>query len=119
MTEIVDLEMAHNLAIWKRRMQKKNFDILRVRFGMYREHIDDAISVGLESGDGIEGCPLLTVGPFKIIVRRHFSFLLAGLLTMVFRPTAHLGQEQLIVTKLTLERKILANSSIPKKRYSR
>lgn len=88
-TEIVDLEMAHNLAIWKRRMQEKNFDILRVRFGMYREHIEDAISVGLKSGDGIEGCPLLTVGPFKIIVRSQFSFLLGGLLTTTFRPTAH------------------------------
>lgn len=41
---------------------------LRVHCGMYEQHINDAISAGLKSGDSISGGEgLLTVGPYKII----------------------------------------------------
>ncbi|KAM0749855.1 hypothetical protein T439DRAFT_381413 [Meredithblackwellia eburnea MCA 4105] len=66
-THILDLEMVHNMANWTRRVDK-GFKWLRVRVGMYCDHIQDAISRGLKSGDLIpEGKGLLTVGPYKIV----------------------------------------------------
>lgn len=64
---MVDLEMTHNLPEWQRRCAK-GFDKLRVHVGFYDEHLDDAIRLGLKSGDPIPGCNgLITVGPYKII----------------------------------------------------
>ena len=41
---------------------------MRVRCGMYSEHLDDAIGAGLKSGDVVAGTDgLVTVGPFKLI----------------------------------------------------
>lgn len=66
-TEIVDLEMAHNIAEWQRRY-KKGFRALRVHVGMYEQHLDDAIKLGLKTGDSVpETDGLITVGPFKIV----------------------------------------------------
>ena len=61
---IVDLEMAWNLESWQRRMSK-GFDSLRVEFGIYTEHLDRAIELGLRTGDPVS--PLLTVGRFKVL----------------------------------------------------
>jgi predicted amidohydrolase YtcJ len=66
-TEIVDLENAHNIADWQRRY-KKGFRALRVHVGMYDQHLDDAISLGLKTGDAVpETDGLITVGPYKIV----------------------------------------------------
>ncbi|GGL01706.1 amidohydrolase [Salinibacterium xinjiangense] len=61
---VVDLEMAWNLESWQRRMGN-GFDSLRVEFGIYSEHLERAIELGLRTGDVI--LPLLTVGRFKVI----------------------------------------------------
>ncbi|ANP72936.1 amidohydrolase [Cryobacterium arcticum] len=64
---IVDLEMTWNLDVWQRRMAAGQ-DRLRVDFGLYTHHLDDAIEQGLTSGQVIEGTGgLLTVGPYKVI----------------------------------------------------
>jgi predicted amidohydrolase YtcJ len=61
---ITDLEMAWNLDIWSRRIAAGT-DALRVEFGIYPEHLDRAIELGLRAGQYIDN--LLTVGPFKVI----------------------------------------------------
>ncbi|TFD27610.1 amidohydrolase [Cryobacterium cryoconiti] len=64
---IVDLEMNWNLATWQRRIQGGT-DALRVEFGVYTQHLERAIALGLRSGAGIaETGGLLTVGPYKVI----------------------------------------------------
>ncbi|MEJ3403135.1 amidohydrolase family protein [Rathayibacter sp. YIM 133350] len=64
---VVDLEMEWNLEAWSRRMAE-GFDGLRVEFGVYPQHLQRAISLGLQSGQVIEATGgLLTVGPFKVI----------------------------------------------------
>jgi len=64
---IVDLEMTWNLDVWRRRMAAGQ-DALRVDFGLYTQHLDDAIEQGLASGQVIAGTGgLLTVGPYKVI----------------------------------------------------
>lgn len=97
-------------------MQEKKFDVLRVKFGMYREHIDDALSVGLRSGDPIEGCPLLHVGPFKIIVSGFPVYDILTFAKACDRLMDHWALAPLIVTSLIQERRIMANSSTLKKR---
>lgn len=61
---IVDLEMAWNRDVWLRRMGN-GFDRLRVRFGVYPQHLDRALEEGLRTGQRL--APLLEVGPFKIL----------------------------------------------------
>lgn len=61
---IVDLEMSWNLEAWQRRMNA-GFDSLRVEFGLYSEHLDRAIELGLRTGQSIS--PLLSVGRFKVL----------------------------------------------------
>jgi predicted amidohydrolase YtcJ len=64
---IVDLEMTWNLDVWRRRIAAGS-DALRVDFGIYSQHLERAIGLGLRSGDVIDGTGgLLTVGPFKVI----------------------------------------------------
>jgi predicted amidohydrolase YtcJ len=64
---IVDLEMAWSLDPWVRRIAAGT-DVLRVEFGIYTEHLDRAVGLGLRSGDVIDGTDgLLTVGPYKVI----------------------------------------------------
>jgi predicted amidohydrolase YtcJ len=61
---IVDLEMTWSRDVWLRRMAS-GFDSLRVRFGVYPQHLQRAIDEGLRTGQRLH--PLLEVGPFKII----------------------------------------------------
>ena len=64
---IVDLEMTWSLDPWVRRIAAGT-DVLRVEFGIYTEHLERAVGLGLRSGGVIEGTDgLLTVGPYKVI----------------------------------------------------
>lgn len=64
---VVDLEMAWNVDDWTRRIRSGSTE-LRVRFGIYPQHLDRAIDAGLVSGALIAGTGgLLQVGPFKVI----------------------------------------------------
>ena len=61
---IVDLEMTWNLDTWVRRIEAGNRS-LRVEFGIYAQHLQRAIELGLRTGQKIND--LLTVGPLKLI----------------------------------------------------
>ena len=61
---VVDLEMDWQLDVWRRR-RAAGFDTQRVQFGIYRQHLDRAIELGLRTGQPID--ELLTVGRFKIL----------------------------------------------------
>ncbi|MFO7690818.1 MAG: amidohydrolase family protein [Cryobacterium sp.] len=64
---IVDLEMTWNLESWQRRMLSGTYD-LRVEFGIYSQHLQRAVDLGLASGQVIAGTGgLLQVGPYKVI----------------------------------------------------
>ncbi len=64
---IVDLEMRWNLDTWMRRI-KAGTNSLRVEFGIYTQHLERAISLGLRSGAVIDGTGgLLAVGPYKVL----------------------------------------------------
>jgi predicted amidohydrolase YtcJ len=64
---IVDLEMTWNLDVWRRRMAAGQ-NRLRVDFGVYPQHLDEAVERGLRTGQVIDGTGgLLTVGPLKVI----------------------------------------------------
>jgi predicted amidohydrolase YtcJ len=62
---IVDYEMAWNLDTWLRR-QASGTDALRVEIGVYTEHLDHAIELGLRTGDRLG--ELLMMGCFKILI---------------------------------------------------
>jgi predicted amidohydrolase YtcJ len=61
---IVDLEMQWNLGNWTRRTAT-GFDSLRVDFGIYTEHLERAIELGLQTGRAIND--LVTVGMYKVL----------------------------------------------------
>jgi predicted amidohydrolase YtcJ len=61
---VVDLEMDWNLDTWVRRIEGGGRS-LRVEFGVYAQHLERAIGLGLRSGQKIND--LLTVGPLKLI----------------------------------------------------
>jgi len=61
---VVDLEMDWNLDTWQRRIDGGN-DFLRVDFGVYTQHLDRAIELGLRTGQRIND--LLTVGNYKVL----------------------------------------------------
>ncbi|GAA1990428.1 amidohydrolase [Microbacterium pumilum] len=65
---LVDLDMAWNEESWQRRLSA-GFDILRVEFGIYPQHLDRAIAEGLRSGDPVRGATsdLVRVGALKVI----------------------------------------------------
>jgi predicted amidohydrolase YtcJ len=64
---VVDLEMSWNVDDWTRRIRTGTTE-LRVRFGIYPQHLERAIDAGLVSGALIAGTQgLLQVGPFKVI----------------------------------------------------
>jgi predicted amidohydrolase YtcJ len=64
---IVDYEMRWNRDDWARRAAN-GVDALRVRFGVYTQHLERAAEVGLRTGDVIEGTGgLVRVGGYKVI----------------------------------------------------
>jgi predicted amidohydrolase YtcJ len=73
---IVDLEMAWNHEAWSRRAAAGH-DLLRVEFGVYPQHLERAVELGLRTGlpltsassgdTGADAFSLVRVGPFKVI----------------------------------------------------
>jgi predicted amidohydrolase YtcJ len=63
---ILDLEMRWNRDDWLRRVSAGT-DVLRVEFGIYTRHLDEAIGEGMRSGDPVESTGLIRVGPYKVI----------------------------------------------------
>jgi predicted amidohydrolase YtcJ len=64
---IVDFEMRWNHSVWSRRFSA-GFDGLRVEFGIYPQHLEQAIAEGLRTDAVVEGTGgLLSVGPLKVI----------------------------------------------------
>lgn len=65
---LVDLDMAWNEEAWARRIAG-GFDALRVRFGIYPDYLDRAITEGLRTGDAARGAAsdLARVGSLKVI----------------------------------------------------
>ena len=61
---IVDYDMASNADTWLRRTSAGT-DSLRVEFGIYAEHLDDAITRGFRTGDRLSD--LVTVGNLKVL----------------------------------------------------
>ena len=61
---IIDLEMDWNLDTWIRRIEGGT-DSLRVEFGIYTQHLERAIGLGLRTGQRIND--LLTVGQYKVL----------------------------------------------------
>lgn len=61
---VVDMEFADNLSVWRRRVAD-GFDTVRVRAGVWPEHLDAVIAAGLRTGDPIAGT--VTQGPLKVI----------------------------------------------------
>lgn len=64
-TGIVDLDMDWNLDAWMRRIGD-GWMSARVRFGIYPDHLDRALALGMRSGDALPG-GLVQVGAVKII----------------------------------------------------
>lgn len=65
-TEIIDLQMEDNLAAWRHRIAC-GMSALRVRAGLYPEHLPAALARGDRTGDVVPGTRgLLTVGPLKV-----------------------------------------------------
>lgn len=64
----VDLDMTWNEDAWRRRIAA-GFDGLRVDYGIYPQHLDRAIALGLQSGDPLReaNTDLVRVGPLKVI----------------------------------------------------
>jgi predicted amidohydrolase YtcJ len=60
----VDMEMDWNLDSWQRR-RAAGFDSQRVEFGIYRQHLDRALALGLRTGDAVD--ELISVGRFKVL----------------------------------------------------
>jgi predicted amidohydrolase YtcJ len=61
---LIDLEMQWNLETWTRRTAT-GFRSQRVEFGIYTQHLDRAIDMGLRTGKAIND--LVTVGMYKVL----------------------------------------------------
>ncbi len=63
---VVDLEVADNLTVWRRRLAR-GWDGLRVRAGVWEQHLDAVLGEGLRTGDPLGPGGLVTQGPLKVI----------------------------------------------------
>jgi len=66
---VVDFEVADNLTAWRRRVAG-GWDGLRVRAGVWEQHLDAVLAAGLRHGDPLghpHGSDLVTQGPLKVI----------------------------------------------------
>lgn len=61
-----DLDIAWNVDAWRRRAER-GWDLLRVAFGVYPEHLGQARAQELETGFALSANGLVTVGPLKVI----------------------------------------------------
>jgi predicted amidohydrolase YtcJ len=65
---VVDLEMRWNVGDWTRRVSR-GITELRVDTGVYRDHLDRALSEGLRTGAELDGGDgLLRMGPLKVLI---------------------------------------------------
>ncbi len=65
-TGIMDLEMADNPAVWLSRVER-GVRGLRVRAGVYPQHLDATVARGERTGKRLHGtCGLVSVGPLKL-----------------------------------------------------
>lgn len=62
---VVDLEVADNLAVWRRRAAAAA-PAVRVRAGVWAAYLDRVVAAEIQAGDRVAG-PLVTQGPLKII----------------------------------------------------
>lgn len=66
-TGLVDLEFGGGREGWTDRWSA-GCDLLRIRWGVYADGLDDVIAAGLRTGDSLPGCDdRATMGPLKII----------------------------------------------------
>lgn len=63
---VVDLEIADNVAVWRRRAAAGQ-PATRVRAGVWQPHLDRVVAEDLHTGDRVAG-PRVTQGPLKVIV---------------------------------------------------
>ncbi|MFE5336858.1 amidohydrolase [Isoptericola sp. NPDC056573] len=66
---VVDFEVADNLTAWRRRVAG-GWDGLRVRAGVWEQHLGAVLDAGLRHGDPLghpQGSDLVTQGPLKVI----------------------------------------------------
>lgn len=63
---VVDLDMAWNAEAWARRVDA-GFDTTRIRFGIYPDQLERALSEGISSGDALDAAGLIRVGALKVI----------------------------------------------------
>ncbi|QCB92614.1 amidohydrolase [Cellulomonas shaoxiangyii] len=62
---VVDLEIADNRAVWRRRSAP---DLpVRVRAAVWEQHLDAVLAEGLRTGDALDATGLVTQGPLKVI----------------------------------------------------
>ncbi|MFS0705275.1 amidohydrolase family protein [Cellulomonas sp. 179-A 9B4 NHS] len=62
---VVDLEIADNRTVWRRRATPGL--PVRVRAGVWEQHLDALLAEGLRTGDPLEPAGLVTQGPLKVI----------------------------------------------------
>ncbi|GIG40271.1 amidohydrolase [Cellulomonas phragmiteti] len=63
---VVDLEIADNVAVWRRRVTTGD-PVVRVRAGVWPAYLERVVHDDLHSGDRVAG-PRVTQGPLKVIV---------------------------------------------------
>lgn len=63
---VVDLEIADNVAVWRRRAAAGDPPV-RVRAGVWPAYLDRVVAADLHTGDRVAG-PRVTQGPLKVIV---------------------------------------------------
>ncbi|AWB95703.1 amidohydrolase [Agromyces badenianii] len=87
---ITDYEMRWNRDDWVRRVTS-GADALRVSFGVYTQHLERAIAMGLRTGDEVaETGGLVTVGGYKVITDGSLNTRTAW----CFDPYAGLGADE-------------------------
>ncbi|WP_104161285.1 amidohydrolase [Arthrobacter sp. ZGTC212] len=64
---IVDFENADNLQLWPERV-RHGVDALRVEVSVWPDRLAGAIELGVKTGDVLDECGLITMGPLKVIV---------------------------------------------------
>jgi predicted amidohydrolase YtcJ len=62
---VADLEMSDNAEVWRRR-RERGFDALRVRFAVYREHLELAASRGFSTSQRLD--ERIEVGYLKVLI---------------------------------------------------
>ncbi|GAA3799187.1 amidohydrolase [Cellulomonas soli] len=63
---VVDLEIADNLVAWRRRATAGD-PAVRIRAGVWEQHLDAVLAEGLRTGDPLTAGGLVTQGPLKVV----------------------------------------------------